>query len=151
CVAGFLVVTRGILRAAEFDTREANTGSLLLLVLPFLANGANPLVNRVFDWTLATGALRWIAVPEATFSPLVRSPEPQFSILILTVLVFIAVRHRTWVPFLALPLLYPFVAGPAIFAVLSVFLHQKWMHGRSRAISWLIAFAVTCLLSVAPL
>jgi hypothetical protein len=153
CLAGFLALTRAIFVALGYNKAKSNEASFLLLVLPFLANGANPVVSWIFHASLESGAIRWLAAPEGPFSPLVRSPEPQLSILLLCLATLIALRTRNYAfVFVCLPFLYPFVAGPAAFIVIALFLKQRCFKSDIPYwIPWLLSFVGTCLIALAPL
>jgi hypothetical protein len=151
CLIAFLFLSRKIFQLIGFGGEESNTASFFLLVLPFLANGANPIVDGIFNYSLRSGAVRWLTVPEAHFSPLVRSPEPQLSIVFLCLAVYLALRYHTyWFVLLCLPFLYPFVAGPAAFILISIFAKEKFFGTKNDGLAWLLGFLTTCALAFAP-
>lgn len=120
----FPLLGRAILLRLGLETRTAQMGALLLMVLPMLVGTPNPLIARLHDWHDRAGWIYWLNMPEMFASALIRSPEPQFSLLLLAAGVWVAVRFRSyWPVYLTIPFLYPFVALPAAFATLACHLH----------------------------
>jgi hypothetical protein len=133
-LVAFPLLGRAIFRHLGWAPRAANMGALLLVVLPMVAGTANPLIARLHDWNDRSGLVYWLNMPEMFASALVRSPEPQFSLVLLAVGVLAAVRLRApWPVYLTLPFLYPFVALPAAFVTLAVHLRTRWPFPRASA------------------
>lgn len=132
-VSAFLLFSSRSFELAGFDRKTANQHAFLLTFLPLLFGGLNPFVRQIFDWNLSYGTIYWFTVPEASFLPLVRSPEPQFSLMLLSLFTYLSLKKKTFfLMYCCLPFLYPFVAVPAAFVVIS--LHLKHAHswtGRS--------------------
>lgn len=109
----------------ERDQKDSNFNAFLLTTLPLLFCGFNPLIRNIFEWSLDTGAISWITTPEALFLPYVRTPEPQFSLALLSVVIFWSLKRQSfWYLYPILPFLYPFVAVPAAFILLSLHLRK---------------------------
>jgi hypothetical protein len=147
-LVAFPLLGRAIFRHLGWAPRAANMGALLLMVLPMVAGTANPLIARLHDWNDRSGLVYWLNMPEMFASALVRSPEPQFSLVLLAVGVLVAVRLRSpWPVYLALPFLYPFVALPAAFVTLACHLRARWPF--PRAATWGPLAAAFVALSIA--
>lgn len=144
CTIGIAVFARRAFLAAGFEEGSASRNAFLLLIVPLLLGGANPLVQKLYWWNLDSHAIRWIAVPQGPYSPLVRTPEPQFSLLLVTIATSVALRRRAFWPLYAvLPLLYTFVTVPVLFVALT--LHLRATLNRKRWPTWvapLVAFTV---------
>lgn len=133
----FLFLVRGIGRELDLGERRSTLLAFLATLGPALVSASNPAVQALFDATLAHGTVRWLAVPGGAFLPLVRTPEPQFSLVVLAAAVLLGLRRRSFLPVYAcLPLLYPFVAIPAAFVALG-------LHLRQAALAW-VAVAAAC-------
>ena len=126
----FLVKT---FRLLGFENPKANLAAFTIVFLPLLFGGLNPWVDQFFSQNLQSGMVYWVSTPEASFSPLLRTPEPQFSLTILSVAVWWSIRKRSfWWLYPVLPFLYPFIAVPCGFVLLSLHLRQllPWMRAR---------------------
>jgi hypothetical protein len=125
-VAAFVFLVRALFKAAGHDGANANLASILMTLCPLLFLGSNPVVSKLFYKSLSSGFVSWFAVPEAPFLPIVRSPEPQASILVACLGLFFAVKHKRLVyAFLCLPLLYSFIALPLAFILLTLHLRKQ--------------------------
>lgn len=134
-LVAFPLLGRAIFRRLGWKPRDANMGALLLMALPMVAGTANPLIARLHDWNDRSGLVYWLNMPEMFASALVRSPEPQFSLVLLAIGVLAALRLRTpWPVYVAIPFLYPFVALPAAFVALACHLRARWPF--PRAANW---------------
>ena len=132
-VTAFLFLVRALFEAAGYDDRRSNMASILMTLGPLLFLGSNPVVRILFDKSLSHGFVSWLAVPEAPYLPIVRSPEPQFSILLAGLGSFFALkRQRLVYAVLCLPLLYSFVALPLAFVLLALHLRDQsaWLEKR---------------------
>ena len=126
----FLVKT---FRLLGFENSKANLAAFTIVFLPLLFGGLNPWVDQFFSQNLQNGMVYWVSTPEAAFSPLLRSPEPQFSLTILSIAVWWSINKRSfWWLYPVLPFLYPFIAVPCGFVVLALHLRQllPWMRAR---------------------
>ena len=100
---------------------------------PSLFLGTNPVVGKLFYESLSGGFVGWFVIPEASFLPIVRSPEPQFSMVVALLGSFFALKHRRFVyAYLCLPFLYSFVALPFAFVVLALHLRKRSAWFRER-------------------
>jgi hypothetical protein len=125
-VTAFLWLVRALFKAAGYDDKRSNMASILMTLGPLLFLGSNPLVRILFDKSLSHGFVSWLAVPEAPYLPIVRSPEPQFSILLAGLGSFFALkRERLVYVFLCIPFLYSFVALPLAFVLLALHLRNQ--------------------------
>lgn len=122
----FIIIIRGVLKQLGFNDKRANLSSFLIMILPLLFGGLNSVVNKLFYYSLSSGLINWITIPEASFLPIVRSPEPQFSLVILSLSVYFSLKIKSFIPvYLCIPFLYPFIRVPFAFIVLSVHLRTK--------------------------
>jgi hypothetical protein len=143
----FVLLGRRVLGLIGFSAGQARLGALLVTLLPLLFGGLNPLVRRLFDLNLSRGLVFWVTVPEASTLPVLRSPEPQVSLVLLALALYVSIRRRAfWPAYLCMPLLYPFIAVPFAFAVLAVHVRVRtaWAE-RCPAVAPLLAFAVVSL------
>jgi hypothetical protein len=126
-VGGFALVCRATLRRLGWTPGQADVGALSLVVLPQAAMVVNPVVSRVSGWILNAKAYDWLNPPFIHHSPLLRSPEPQVSLMLVAVAAWAAVRWRSiWVVYAVLPFLYPFVAIPVAFVAIAYHLRTLW-------------------------
>ena len=122
----FIIIIRGVLKQLGFDDKRANLSSFLIMALPLLFGGLNSVVNKLFFYSLSSGLINWITIPEASFLPIVRSPEPQLSLVVLSLSVYFSLKYKSFIPvYLCIPFLYPFIRVPFTFIVLSVHLRTK--------------------------
>ena len=111
---------------------------------PLLFLGSNPAVGKLFYKSLSNGLVGWFAVPEAPYLPIVRSPEPQFSIVVACLGLLFAVKHKRFVyAYLCLPFLYPFIALPLAFVLLALQLRERAAWFRERPARCLAAAFVS--------
>ncbi len=117
------------------------------LLLPILFTCANPLFSRLNGFNLSHFTVRYLTSSAGNFLPMARTPEPQFSLVILAAAVLVGLRIRSfWPVYPSLFFLYPFVAVPAGFVLLSLHLHQYfWRQPRGRFVACLAAFLVIAL------
>lgn len=126
-VTAFALLARAAFIRAGVDRPRAGLAALALMFLPTLVGTANPIVAWIHDRIFASDLVFWINVPEMFVSPLVRSPEPQFSLTLLAAgsLASLAVG-AAWPALLLVPFMYPFVALPAAFVAIAMLAKARW-------------------------
>jgi len=121
----FMFFTSRCFYYAGFDRKTSNLYSFVLTVLPLAFCRSNPLIHNFFVWTRETGYMQWVTSPDSTFLSLMRTPEPQFSLAILSMVVYWSLRKNSfWYLYPVLPFLYPFVGVPAAFIVVALHLRH---------------------------
>jgi hypothetical protein len=139
-LAGFPLLVAALLRGIGWSRLQAGLGALLMVVLPQVVLESNPLVRWLSDWNVRSGMVYWLNLPDVHFSPLLRSPEPQLSLMMLVGAVLVAMRLRAfWPVYAALPVMYPFVAIPAAFVALACHLRARWPARRFGTVGPLLA------------
>ncbi|MNR99781.1 hypothetical protein D3C72_310220 [compost metagenome] len=146
---GFPLIVRSLLRRVGWSASQASWGALLMLVVPQFVLLGNPIVQRLHLWTLGTGMIQWLTLPINAASPLARTPEPQFSLMLLGAAMLLGLRwRRFWPVYGVLPFMYPFVAIPAGFVALACHLHTRWPAARFATVGPLVlaflAIATAC-------
>ncbi len=122
----FPVVLRKIFIVLKFEKKTSNEFAVLLTLIPFWFGGSNPVENHLFYKSLSKGWIYWFSMPEANFLPIIRSPEPQLSILIFCSTLYFCLRRKIFYPlYLIAPFLYFFIGIPLLFIVFT--LHVKKM------------------------
>ncbi|MDB5097073.1 MAG: hypothetical protein JWM80_1494 [Cyanobacteria bacterium RYN_339] len=126
-VVAFPLLVRAGWHRWSGDERWANLAALLLLLLPLAFLTIDPPVRWLFQANQDAWTLAWINVPELHTPPLVRTPEPQVSLVLLSLAVWAAVARAraAWPVYLVLPFLYPFVSIPAAFVALALDLRRR--------------------------
>lgn len=123
----FPLLMLAIFRQFGWDRQAARSGAIGMLVLPMFVTTANPLMTWLRNWNVDSGALYWLNVPELYTPALTRSPEPQFSVLLLAACTLAALKwRRFWPVYAGLPFMYPFVSVPAAFVALACQLRGRW-------------------------
>jgi hypothetical protein len=118
---------RLLLRRVGWSSAQASLGALLVLVLPMAFQESNPIINGLSEWNVRSGLIYWLNMPDMATSPLTRSPEPQFSLVLLAAAMWVALRLRTfWPIYPVLGVMYPFVSIPAAFVLLACHLRAHW-------------------------
>jgi hypothetical protein len=127
-MTAFPLLVRAAWRRWTGDAPAANLAALVLACLPLAFLTIDPAVRWLFQANLDAWTLAWINVPELHTPPLVRTPEPQVSLVLLAAAVWAAVgwARASWPVYGVLPLLYPFVSIPAAFVVLALDLHRRF-------------------------
>jgi len=137
----------------NIDKNRIYFATLLIVFSPLLFNSANPVIaklNSIFfshDWIIY-----FITFAESIYLPIQRTPEPQFSILLLLAIVYLSiVLKRYWIPLLSIPFIYPFVAIPVLmmigmYAVKKHFLKKRKFWQQLLISSVLIYIIVSVLL-----
>lgn len=135
----FPLLVRAVFRRLGWETSRANAAAAGMLLWPMLATTANPLMTALRNWVAGSGALYWFNVPELYTPALARSPEPQFTLLLLACIVWVALRWRSfWPVYVVVPFTYPFVAIPTAFVTLACHLHARWPWARFRVVGPLL-------------
>jgi hypothetical protein len=120
-----ILISHSILIKLNFKSYQSVIGSLLLATFPLLINCFNPLVGDLFNTLVETKWLEWVTMPQADFSPLQRTPEPQFSILLIVATIyFFVILNRPVCLFLCIPFIYSFLAIPWAYISLSFLLRN---------------------------
>ena len=89
--------------------------------IPIIFGRSNPFYSPLLDYNISSGAIQWVTMPEAYFPPFFRTPEPQFSLFLIALVVFIAVKKKSFIPlYLVMPFLYPFIRIPFMFVVMTL-------------------------------
>lgn len=112
-----LVILRSVFRRFTLFSPQAG---LLVFTFSFLTlafNAFNPLVDELRLLNLETKMMYWFTMPDDNHYVFARTPEPQFSYLLLAAAGLIALKARAlWPVLLVLPFLYNFVLVPVAFA-----------------------------------
>lgn len=126
-LALFPLVCRAIFGRLGWPAGRAWSAAIALTAFPVALGAINPAIKALLDWNEVSGAIAWLSVPEMPTPAILRTPEPQFSLLLLAVGVWLALRRRSpgWV-YPALIFMYPFVAFPAAFALMACHLQARW-------------------------
>ena len=110
-----------IFRKLNYCKSDSYLAAILIMTIPILFGTSNPLYSQIFYSNISSGAIQWITMPEAYYPPFFRSPEPQFSLTIMALAVYISLKKNTLLPlYLIMPFLYPFVRIPFMFIVLTL-------------------------------
>lgn len=128
CSFSILLCTTRVFTRLGYSSRGARAGAILVFVTPLLFSPANPIVAGLSDLHFSPGWVEWLAMPFNPEIPLLRSPEPQFSWLILAVIlaIFPLGISTPLVLLAATPLLYPFVRLPVAFIALCWMGPKRW-------------------------
>jgi hypothetical protein len=147
CLTLFLSLVRAIFRRLNCSDTQASLSALACTFLPAAFSGQNPIICKAFSWSVQTGWLYWLAVPEAWFLPISRSPEPQVSLVLIALSVLIGLRLRSfWPTYVCVPFLYPFVQIPYLFCLVSI--HAQYSVTVLRARPWLVYSATFLVLGL---
>ena len=134
------------------DAKDAVLFTLMLCALPVLFGVSISLYSEMFYWTLKSNWVYWLSLPEAYFPPFYRTPDPQFSFLLICGAVLAFLRtHKILLLYVVVPFLYVFVKVPYLFIVLSVHLwslNKKYGWLNIRYTHAILAFLSYVVLSV---
>jgi hypothetical protein len=134
-IVAIALLCRIIFRTIGWSPERASVGAALMLVLPTLVSTVNPIVAWIHNWNISSQMIYWLNVPESFQPVILRTPEPQFSLVLLAVGTLIGLRTRTfWPVYAALPFLYPFVAVPAAYVALACDLRRRFAFSKFRTI-----------------
>lgn len=147
------LLLKEIFRRLGHDAKDAVFFTLMLFSLPVLFGVSIGFYSKIFYWTLESNWIYWLALPESYSPPFYRTPDPQFSFLLIcgAVLTFLRTRKFLFL-YLAVPFLYIFIKVPYLFIVLSVHLwslNKKYGWLNSRYAHAILAFLSYVVLSVA--
>jgi len=135
-----------------FDKNKSLLATVLVMFLPVLFGGSNPFYSKIFYSTLSAGWVYWLTMPEAFFPPFYRTPEPQFSYLLMVFAIYHSIKRKTFIPlYIVAPFLYEFLRVPYLFIVFSCHLseiNKKHNFVRMKYANWLIGFISYALLSI---
>jgi hypothetical protein len=152
CVGITLVFLRKIFIELGFKGSDASIGTFLVFSLPVFFGMANPWYSTIFNANLSSGAIFWIALPEAFFPAFYRTPEPQFSWMLVSVASYVALKKKTYLPlYLVIPFLLEFIKVPLLFIVLSLHfskLNEKRKLFNFKCVQILIGSIVFVLISL---
>ncbi|MCB0334749.1 MAG: hypothetical protein KDD62_00545 [Bdellovibrionales bacterium] len=100
--------------------------TLLFFLVPSFFLTINPLWGSLVSINHSSWMLSWITLPSFTNSVFLRTPEPQASYLLAALAIYLSLRFKHLLPALIVaPLLYPFIALPWLFVVLSLLLEKS--------------------------
>ncbi len=135
----------------EFDHSKSLLAAGLIIILPVLMGGSNPVYSKLFYSTVSSGWVYWLVLPEAYYPPFYRTPEPQLSYLLMVFVVYLSVKRKSFVPlYFAAPFLYGFLRVPYLFIVFSCHLseiNKKHNFVQMKYASWLIGLISYVLVS----
>ena len=122
-----------------YQPSHARAASIIAFAAPVVFSLANPCMEWLTTIHFRPGIVEWLAMPYSSNTPLLRTPEPQLSwLLICVVLAF--VRKASWIPWILLcisPLLYPFVRLPILFTAIATILASRKSLWSSLIVSYL--------------
>lgn len=140
-LALFAWLSLGLFLRLGFSAPRARGAALLLLVLPQAFMTINPVMDALYRLNVRTGAVYWINLPELDTPALLRTPEPQVSLVLLAAAVLVALRFRSvWPVYGVLPFMYPFVSIPAAFVALAIQIRSYWRWRAATAGPLLVSF-----------
>lgn len=135
-----------------FNKNKSLLAAVLIIILPILFGGSNPVYSKVFYSTLPTGWVYWLVMPEAYYPPFYRTPEPQFSYLLMVIAAYHSIKRKTFIPlYFAAPFLYGFLRVPYLFIVFSCHLsgiNKKYNFIRLKYVDWLVGIISYVLVSI---
>ncbi|MBF0547632.1 MAG: hypothetical protein HQM08_24545 [Candidatus Riflebacteria bacterium] len=125
CPLLFLYLVRAAALALDFGEVQSGVISLLAALGPVLTNYGNPLLAALYKRNIAHSTICYISTPWINAIPIVRTPEPQFSLVILAIATLFAIKRKSFVSlYCSIPLLYPFVAIPMTFIILTLHIRR---------------------------
>ncbi len=135
-----------------FDKNKSILAAVMILMVPILVGGSNPVYSKIFYSTLSSGWVYWLVMPEAYYPPFYRTPEPQFSYLLMTLAIYYSIKRKTFIPlYFVVPFLYGFLRVPYLFVVFSCHfseINKKYNFLRLKYAAWLIGFISYALVSI---
>lgn len=123
-----------------YTESAARSAALLCFILPVLFTPFNPAIDLLASVHLDPSIMPWLTMPWNAEVPFIRSPEPQLSWLILSVIVSTTANTRAlpWALLAVSPLLYTFVQVPTVFVASSLLVHKRF----SLWVALLTSFAI---------
>jgi len=127
-----------------FEKNKSLLAAVLIIMIPILIGGSNPVYSKIFYSTLSSGWVYWLVMPEAFYPPFYRTPEPQFSYLLMVLAIYHSIKRKTFIPlYCVAPFLYGFLRVPYLFIVFSCHLseiNKKYNFVRTKYANWFIGF-----------
>lgn len=117
CALCTIILVKGVFVKFGYSKPQARCGAILLFLLPLLFTPFNPVVSLLSSLHFDPQIMRWVSIPWNPEIPLLRSPEPQVSWLLIAATLWIT-AGTTYAPLALLaisPLVYSFVQLPLIF------------------------------------
>jgi hypothetical protein len=131
CIGTTLIYLRKIFIKLGFKGSDASLGVFLVFSLPVFFGIANPWYSSIFNANLSSGSIFWVVLPEAFFPAFYRTPEPQFSWMLVSVASYFSLKKKTYLPlYFIIPFLLEFIKVPLLFVVLS--LHFSELNGKRK-------------------
>ncbi len=125
--ACMIVCIKRIFDRLGYESPQARAASIITFSVPVMFSFANPFIEWLAEFHFRPGIVEWLAMPYMSNTPLLRTPEPQISWLLILVIVA-CVKRASWIPWILIvvsPLLYPFVRLPLLFiSVASILVHR---------------------------
>ncbi len=135
-----------------FNKNRSLLAAILIMMIPVLVGGSNPVYSKIFYSTLSSGWVYWLVMPEAYYPPFYRTPEPQLSYLLMVLAIYLSIKRKTFIPlYFIVPFLYGFLRVPYLFIVLSCHLaeiNRKYNFVPKKYANWLIGFVSYALVSM---
>ncbi len=135
-----------------FDKNRSLLAAVLVIMIPVLIGGSNSFYSRILYSTLSSGWVYWLAMPEAFYPPFYRTPEPQFSYVLMVLAIYYSIKRKTFIPlYFVAPFLYGFLRVPFLFIVFACHLseiNKKHNFIRIKCANWLIGFISYALVSM---
>lgn len=127
CALCTLLLVRGVFVKFGYSKPQARSGALLLFLLPLLFTPFNPVVSLLSSLHFDPQIMKWISMPWNPEIPLLRSPEPQMSWLLIAATLWVTAGSQAApLALLAIsPLLNSFVQLPLIFVSAVLLFGQK--------------------------
>jgi len=149
-VIGYFILKIFILLG--FNKNKSLMAAVLIIMIPILVGGSNPVYSKIFYSSLPSGWVYWLVMPETYYPPFYRTPEPQLSYLLMVLAIYYSIRRKTFIPlYFVAPFLYGFLRVPYLFIVFSCHLSQinkKYNFVRMKYSDWLIGFISYALVSI---
>jgi hypothetical protein len=140
-VFSVLILVPIMFRRAGFSTQQSRLGALLWIVSPLVVSPLNPVVEQIVDAVEGSSLRFWAVVPPFPEFPLLRSPEPQFSVVLVLVALCLGMRRKIFWPAVAvLPFLYVFIGVPLALGV-AAWVFRKRLRW-PEPLAWIGAFVV---------
>ena len=123
-----------------YNESAARSAALLCYILPLIFTPFNPAISLLASVHFDPSIMPWLTMPWNAEVPFIRSPEPQLSWLILSLVVGTTANTRAlpWALLAVSPLLYTFVQVPTVFVAISLLVHKRF----SLWVALLTSFAV---------